>query len=217
MDHDKLLESLSPVNRLALAYAPRSTRLPLLALLTLDMRLAGIVRNSREPMLAQLRLTWWREQLSGDASRWPEGEPLLVALRSWEGQHSALIPLVDGWEAMTGAAPLPEEAFLKLADARGAVFAALAGDERAVGDATRMGRNWALADMSARLSHPEEQAMVTALVQAQDWRSARLPKRLRPLVVLHGLAAQGLRDGANGGKVSIFSLLGAMRRGLMGR
>lgn len=217
MDHDKLLESLGPVNRLALAYAPQSTRLPLLALLMLDMRLAGIVRNSREPMLAQLRLAWWREQLSGDTSRWPEGEPLLVALRSWDGAHSALIPLVEGWEAMTGTAPLPEEAFLKLADARGAAFAALADDDRVVDDATRLGRNWALADISGRLSHPDEQAMVMALAKAQDWRSARLPKRLRPLVVLHGLAARSLRDGSNGGRVSLFSLLAAIRMGLLGR
>lgn len=217
MDHDKLLESLGPVNRLALAYAPQSTRLPLLALLMLDMRLAGIVRNSREPMLAQLRLAWWREQLSGDTSRWPEGEPLLVALRSWDGGHSALIPLVEGWEAMTGTAPLPEEAFLKLADARGAAFAALAGDDRVVDDATRLGRNWALADISGRLSHPDEQAMVMALAKAQDWRSARLPKRLRPLVVLHGLAARSLRGGGNGGRVSLFSLLAAIRMGLLGR
>jgi len=60
VDHEELLDSLGPLNRLALAYAPQSTRLPLLALLALDMRLAGIVRNSREPMLAQLRLAWWR-------------------------------------------------------------------------------------------------------------------------------------------------------------
>lgn len=215
--HDQLLESLGPINRLALAYAPHSTRLPLLALLALDMRLAGIVRNSREPMLAQLRLAWWREQLASDASGWPEGEPLLVALRSWGGRHSALMPLVEGWEAMTGTAPLPEEAFLKLANARGAAFAALAGDPRAVEDATRLGRNWALEDIAGRLSHPDERTMVVALAKAQDWRSARLPKRLRPLVVLHGVAARSLRTGANGARVSMFSLLAAMRLGLLGR
>ena len=217
MDHEELLDSLGPLNRLALAYAPVSTRLPLLALLALDMRLAGIVRNSREPMLAQLRLSWWREQLSGDASRWPEGERLLVAIRSWKGRHAGLLPLVDGWEAMTGTAPLPEEAFLKLANARGAAFAALADDAAAVEDVTRFARNWALADISKRLSHPEEQALVLALAKAQNWRSARLPKQLRPLVVLHGLAARSLHAGTNDARLSPFSLLAIVRMGLLGR
>ena len=31
-------------------------------------------------LLAQLRLSWWREQLAGDAAAWPEGEPLLDAV-----------------------------------------------------------------------------------------------------------------------------------------
>ena len=217
MDHDKLLESLGPVNRLALAYAPAKARVQLVALLALDMRLAGIVRNSREPMLAQLRLAWWREQLAGDTARWPEGEPLLTALRSWEGRHAALMPLVEGWEAMTGTAPLPEEAFMKLANARGAAFAGLADDPAAAANAIRLGRNWALADISSRLSNAQERAMVLALAKAQDWRSAPLPRRLRPLVVLHGLAARSLRAGENGVRLSPFSLLAVIRLGLLGR
>lgn len=212
-----LLSPLSPVHRLALAYAPASTRMQLLALLALDARFAGIVRNSREPMLAQLRLSWWREQLSQDSSTWPEGEPLLVALRSWENRQGALLPLVDGWEVMTGTAPLAGEVFLELADGRGSAFAALAGDPAAAYEARRLGRNWALADIAGRLSNPEERAIVAALVQAQDWRPARLPRKLRPLIVLHGLAARSLRAGENGVRISPFSLLAVMRLGLLGR
>jgi 15-cis-phytoene synthase len=214
--YDQLLESLGPINRLALSYAPASSRVQLLGFLALDARLAGIVRNSREPMLAQLRLAWWREQLSGEASRWPEGEPLLVALRSWENRHGALLPLVDGWEAMTGDAPLAQEAFLQLADGRASAFAALVGPAFA-DEGKRLGRNWALADMSGRLTNPEERATVATLAKAQDWRPGRLPRALRPLVVLHGLAARSLRAGANGVRVSPFSLLAAVRLGLLGR
>ena len=116
-DSDSLLESLPPARRLALAYAPAAARLPLLAFLALDVRLAGIVRNSHEPMLAQLRLAWWREQLQRDGGAWPEGEPLLAALRSWDGRHDALVPLVDAWEGMTGAPPLDPAVFEALAQA----------------------------------------------------------------------------------------------------
>ena len=51
-----LLETLPLRQRLALAYGTGEGRLALLGLLALDQRLAGIVRNSREPSLAQLRL-----------------------------------------------------------------------------------------------------------------------------------------------------------------
>lgn len=217
MIENDFLPQLHPVTRLALAYAPRASRLQLVALMALDMRLAGIVRNSREPMLAQLRLAWWREQLRQDSTAWPEGEPLLAALRSWDGKHSELAPLVDGWEAMTGTAPLPKEAFLQLADARGTAFAALADGANNRAEAKRLGRNWALVDIAGRLTHPQERATVTELASAQDWRRARLPRELRPLVVLHGLAARSLRAGENSITASPGSLVTAMCLGLLGR
>src|ERR1700741_297330 len=95
---DSLLGALPPLHRLALAYAAGDARLPTLALLALDTRLAGIVRNSHEPSLAQLRLAWWREQLQVEAADWPRGEPLLAALKSWQGGHLSLVELVNGWE-----------------------------------------------------------------------------------------------------------------------
>lgn len=217
MAYEQLLESLGPVRRLALAYAPASIRVRFLALLALDARLATIVRNSREPMLAQLRLAWWREQLARDASTWPEGEPLLAALRSWENGHGALLPLVDGWEVMTGTPPLAGDVFLELAEARGSALAALADDPETAGEARRLGRNWALADIAGRLSNPQERDTVAALAKAQDWRWARLPRKLRPLAVLHGIAVRSLHAGENGVRVSPFSLLTAMRLGLLGR
>jgi phytoene synthase len=206
-----LLDAQPLVRRLALSYAPRETREPMLALLALDLRLAGIVRSSHEPMLAQLRLAWWREQLASDGAAWPAGEPLLVALRSWGGEHRALLPLADGWEGMTGPAPLPAAAFARLADARAAAFAALGGEA-----ALRPARNWALADIAAHLGNAEERATVLALTQAQDWRTPRLPRRLRPLAVLHALAARGLRRGLDSDRMTPGDLAAAMRVGLLG-
>lgn len=210
-----LIEKLPPRQRLALAYAPSRDRPKVLALLALDQRLAGIVRHSHEPMLAQLRLAWWREQLASDGKAWPSGEPLLALLRSWQGGHGVLGGLVDGWEAMIGAAPLPPTSFAGLAEARGAAFAAIANNSAAP-QALRLGRNWALADIAARLSHPQERQAALDLVHAQDWRGARLPRGLRPLAVLHGLAARDLRHGGNQDRVSPLALLAAMRIGMTG-
>lgn len=208
-----LVETLPLPRRLALAYAPASSRLALLALLAFDMRLAGIVRASHEPMLAQLRLAWWREQLASDGTGWPEGEPLLAALRSWEGRHGALLPLVDGWETMTGAAPLPADAFEALADARGKGFAALVQDPA---DARRMGRNWGLADIATHVSDPVEAETARTLALRQDWRPARLARALRPLAVLHVLARRGLRREAKTDRIGPADILAALRVGLTG-
>ena len=56
----ELLDTLAPMHRLALAYAPAEARPAWAGLLALDARLAGVVRAAREPVLGQLRLAWWR-------------------------------------------------------------------------------------------------------------------------------------------------------------
>jgi 15-cis-phytoene synthase len=197
---------------LALAYAPGSTREQTLALLALDQRLAGIVRHSHEPMLAQLRLAWWREQLKGDGAAWPEGEPLLAALRSWQGQHDGLAALVDGWEMLTGKAPLAAAALDGFADGRGDAFAALAGVTGARDDpgvVRKAGRAWALADLAINVADPEEKRVAAELAQAL--RSPRLSRSMRVLTVLEGLARRRLKG------LSAISLLATIRLGLLGR
>ena len=208
---DSLLEALPLLHRLALAYAPKHAREPTLALLALDQRLAGIVRNSHEPSLAQLRLAWWREQLMVDAAAWPRGEPLLAALQSWRGKHTALVELVNGWEMLTGAAPLPDADLIEFAGGRGEAFAALAevvGVDRE--PALYLGRQWALADLATNVANPEERAAAARLL-AEEGRTARVARALRPLTVLHGLAQRKQKG------QSAASLLTAMRLGLLGR
>lgn len=212
-----MIEQLPPLQRLALAYAPAQSRAALLALLALDGRLAQIVRASHEPMLAQLRLTWWREQLSLGAGERPSGEPLLGVLAAWPAPNTALGGLVDGWEAMIGQPPLGADAFRALAEARGHAFAALAGDDVTRETSLRMGRNWALADIAGKLSDAAERAVAAKLVSEQDWRWQRLPRNLRPLAVLHGLGARAVRSGRHLGDVNPGDLLVAMRIGLAGR
>lgn len=218
--HADLLAELPVLQRLALAYAPADVREPTLALLALDTRLAAILRAAREPMLAQLRLAWWREQLKVEPAAWPRGEPLLTVLRSWEGRRETLVALVDGWEAMTGEAPLPASALESLARARGDAFAALADlldagrDREAARD---LAIEWALGDLAAHLGNPEERRAADALARARPWRRARLSRKLRPLVVLHGLAARAAKRAGDDGARSPATLLAAVRLGLLGR
>ncbi|MGE4305368.1 MAG: hypothetical protein AB7E24_15210 [Novosphingobium sp.] len=214
-----LVASLPTASRLALAYAPAKARLQTLALFALDTRLAGLLRNSSEPMLAQLRLSWWRETLTRDENEWPEGEPLLAALRSWNGQHRSLSALVDGWEALTGTAPLPPGALREMAEGRAASFAALARSlalEQEAETASHLGRQWAAADLAMRLGHSQERSAATALVAEGKDRRPRVSRSLRPLLVLHGLAHRRLEKGDEAAALSPAAMLKAMRLGFLG-
>lgn len=210
--------AFSPLVRLSLAYATTASRAPLTLLFALDQRFAGIVRSSREPMLAQLRLTWWRERLSAGKGGEGGSDPLLALLARWPGPPDPLAALAVGWEAMTGAAPLPGSAFLELAEARAGAFAALAVEQKnAAGAARRMALGWSLLDIAAHLSDPREQESALALARAQDWQRQALPRGLRPLAVLHGLAARAIAMENPLQEPGPGSLVRAVRIGLLGR
>jgi phytoene synthase len=205
-----LLESLSAPQRLALAYAPRRARAAWLGFLVLDSRLAQIVRDAREPLLSQIRLAWWRERLQEPPDQRPRGEPLLAFLGDG---GDALVPLVDGWEALLGLAPLPRDSFSEFARARGR---ALGGLAVSLGlpprEAEALARRWALADLATRVSHPDERDHVMALIAAEAPPPGILPRAMRPLVVLHGLAQRRLA-----GKTGIGVMMAALRLGIFGR
>ena len=211
-----LLDAMPAPQRLALTYAPPRARAPWLALLALDARLALLVRGARDPLLGQIKLAWWRERLAEDAGRWPAGEPVLAALRAWNGGHTALVAMVDGWEELLGDAALPEAAITRHAAGRAASLTALAtvlghsAHEKAV---RAMGEEWALADFAAHAADPAHRDRAQTLALSGPWQSARLPRDLRPLAVLHALARRSLQDSRG----PLIDLAVAMRVGLLGR
>jgi phytoene synthase len=142
---------------LAVSYAQPSRRAALDALLALDDVLGATVRSTREPLLGQIRLTWWHDALLALDTRPPPAEPVLTTLaervlpRGVTGAR--LAALVDGWEALL-TDPLDEAAMRRFACARGAgLFAAAAAVLGAGGDPVETaGEGWALADLAANLS-----------------------------------------------------------------
>ena len=215
------IERLPTLQRLALAYAPRHAHTATLGLLLLDDRLGGIVRRASEPMLAQIKLAWWRDTLSRSPADWPKGEPLLALLRHWNGCAVRLGGLVDGWEmCISGEGDLDGQAIEGLAKARGAAFGSLAGllgHPEAARAALQMGGNWALADLAAHLPDPEDRKTARLLMAGAAWTQRHLPRAMRPLAVLHGLAARSARKGIGIDQLTAASLAPAMRIGLFGR
>jgi phytoene synthase len=187
--HD-LIDTLPPLERLAASYAPAATRPLWIGYFALEQRLADTARDGRDPIMVQLRLAWWRDRLGEDSAKWPKGEPLLAALGPWNPERAALVALVDGIEALHVGEKGPAERDV----ARVGIMAALARfSGGAGGDAVeRAAREW------------------TGLEPAPG-SAPRLPRAMRPLVLLRGLALRG-----EGGS-PFLRFLTALRLGLLGR
>lgn len=218
MDFSGLIAALPTEQRLALAYAGSPGRNVFLALLALDARLAAIVRRTSEPLLGQMQLAWWRDQLGLPAAARATGEPLLALTESWGDRSQVLGELVDGWEGLLGTDGLAAAEIEAHANARARVFAEAAkrlGAGACSAEASRAATNWALVDLAGRLGSADERSAALGLIAGRDWRACVLPRSLRPLAVLHGLARR--RRGQAELLDSPLALLAAIRLGLTGR
>ena len=180
-----------------LGYVPPRLRPAFAALLALDERLGSIVRTTREPIVGQMRLTWWFEALEALDAAAPAGEPVLAALVADVLPHGVtgrwLSDMIDGWEALLSPDPLDPEAIRLFARARGGtMFAALAHVLAGAGDAAviQAGEGWALADLALHLREPMQAALARRMAAESLERGfgRRWPPALRPIGMLALLA-----------------------------
>ncbi|MBJ7527586.1 MAG: squalene/phytoene synthase family protein [Sphingomonadaceae bacterium] len=179
MTSDPVL-ALAPPARLAIAYAPSGVRSAFALILHIDNRFAEILRNAREPMIAQIKMAWWREAFASAAEARPKGEPLLQALNEAGDRIplSALEALASAWEHLLGNERFSQEAIEAHAELRAeAIFATYAGWMGTVQDMRPIGRSWALEAL--RTAFPDRVADFNV-------PPAPLPKAraLRPLSIL---------------------------------
>jgi phytoene synthase len=176
---------------LALSYAPDRSRAAPSALFALDAALGNVLRTTREPLVGQMRLAWWREALQGlDASGAP-AEPVLQSLADavlpLGISGRALSGMVDAWEPLLsdiGIGSTDDHARL-----RGRALFAFAGLvlDAAPGDPVEeAGEGWALADLAANLSDP---ALAS---QAHERAAALLAHARRPRWSRNGRALGAL-------------------------
>lgn len=184
-------DGLDPIERLAVAYAPGPVRPAWRGFLAFDRRLADAAREGRDPIMIQLRLAWWRDRMAEPAARWPAGEPLLATLAAWDAERPALSAMVDGWEARN----VGSDGGAALRSARIAALEALA----------RMGG----ADDGAVLADVRRAA--SEWLDRGGAGTIRLPRAMRPLVVLRGMALRG----EEGPPLARF--LALLRLGMLGR
>lgn len=220
MERAELIEECPEVARIALASAGRHRDL-WLAAFALDGRIGRMVLGATEPMLGQIRLAWWRDQFGQPVATRPEGDPLLDLIgRSWEGRERALRELVDGWEALLSPRPLSEADCASFVAGRASLARALAesvGSPAAVSEAKRAGTLWGLADLAIHAQEAGERSAALDRAAEIARKNLRLPRTLRPLSVIGGLARRSLKSGGRpflGDRVSPFI---ALRLGLFGR
>lgn len=220
MDHgpsSDLVNDLPVVQRLALAYAPHSSRSGFAALFALDARLAQIVRARREVVLAQMRLAWWRDMLGKPSKDWPKGDVVLGVLREWV-RPEELVRLVDGWEALLSESLRPRE-IGTFAKGRAAALKALTAhhaievDDRQVESAAHY---WALGDLAANVGDAQEREAVLQVASNLPG-TIDLPRQLRPLRVLSGLARRALAKGGTPLMSGPADVGLAIRLGMFGR
>lgn len=202
---------LDPDRRLALAYAPARARPALEALWRLDVTFGAVLARGREPMVAQIRLAWWREALERLDTAAPPPEPVLQGLATHvlpAGVGGAeLAAMEEGWSVLLAEGPLDASALRAHGELRGGLL--FRHSARLLGGADEVepaGARWALIDLARRSARAEEAASAMEAAAAIT-REPLWAKRLRPLAMLSLLARRDLERG-----VGPFERQGAPRR-----
>ena len=177
-----------------MSYAPGRSRAALDALFGLDAALGNVLRTTREPLVGQMRLAWWREALQGLDATGAPAEPVLQSLTAavlpLGITGRALSEMVEAWEPLLddiGTGSIDDHARL-----RGRALFTMAGmavgaaPDDPVGDA---GEGWALADLAANLSDAALASQVreraaTMLTQSRRPRWSRRGRALGALALI---------------------------------
>ncbi|MDR6116331.1 MULTISPECIES: squalene/phytoene synthase family protein [unclassified Sphingomonas] len=194
------IEAVMREQALAVGYAPAAAREGFAALLDVDHQLASILQSTTEPMIGQMRLTWWYEALEKLDREPAPAHPVLQRLAASvlpAGVLGAdLAPMIEGWEALLDdGEALDDERVTRHAQARGGVLFASIGRLLGGEGWEPLGVAWAKADLAGHISDkPLADRMGAQALGELD--TALSPKRARGARGLSGLsvlAREGLR------------------------
>lgn len=191
-------EARDAERRLILSYATTAeARAGTAALLALDATLADVLRHVSEPMIAQMRLTWWHEAIAKLDTAPPPAQPVLQALSAdvvAQGvAGSDIAAMVEGWEALLDGDPAEPDVRRNFAVGRGGRLFALAARLTGGADVDAAGRGWALADLARSLS--DRKAAEAAIVEARTLLDQATARRwARSDRALGGLTHQAAMD-----------------------
>ncbi|HLG48075.1 MAG TPA: squalene/phytoene synthase family protein [Reyranella sp.] len=194
--HRYVLDEVRAADRdrfLATLFAPEPQRRGLMALLAFDHELSRTRTVTREPMLARIRLEWWREAVAEAAGEGrPRAQPIVESLSETVRRHALsqqrMVDLIDAREEEIDGALDVVSAGHSLADLQLAVLGVTDQPTRqaarAIGAAWLMGegpeRTALLAE--ARTHRPVDPAALPILLPAR-LLDRRWPAWQKPLVL----------------------------------
>ncbi|MDQ1231070.1 phytoene synthase [Sphingomonas sp. SORGH_AS 879] len=186
------IEAVMREQALAVGYAPASAREGFAALLDLDHQLASILQSTTEPMIGQMRLTWWYEALekldSEPAPAHPVLQRLAGAVLPGGVRGADLAPMIEGWEALLDdGEPLDDERIARHSEARGGVLFASVGRLLGQRGMEPLGMGWAKADLAQHVSDDATRARIGGMALS-ELDLALAPKSPKPIRTLTGLA-----------------------------
>lgn len=194
------IEAVMREQALAVGYTPASAREGFAALLDLDHQLASILQSTTEPMIGQMRLTWWYEVLEKldrePAPAHPVLQRLAVSVLPGGVRGADLAPMIEGWEALLDdGEPLDGERIARHAEARGGVLFVAIGRLLGAAGMGAIGMAWAKADLAAHLSDKAVAEMARRMASAEldALLAGKSPKAARGLTGLAVLARESLR------------------------
>lgn len=195
------IEAVMREQALAVGYAPASARDGFAALLDLDHQLASILQSTTEPMIGQMRLTWWFEALEKLDREAAPAHPVLQRLAASVlpgGVRGAdLAPMIEGWEALLDdGEPLDDERIGRHVEARGGVLFASVGRLLRQSGMMPLGAGWAKADLAQHVSDDATRMRIgaAALSDLDAILTSKSPKPVRGLSGLAVLARESLRQ-----------------------
>lgn len=193
-------DSLNPLHRLILSYAKAKDRQKFGFLFAFDNRLAEVIRSTSEPLIGQIRLTWWRDTLSKPESERPEGEPLIALFNILErnGHSSAsLLTMIDGWEILLEDFPWDDRQFETYASGRGTGYFGFGLNQNHLSEELAdISKIWALWDLAQHCSDQStrDQALQRCRVIVEDPKAAIFDRSGRPLSILCKLAMRDVKS-----------------------
>lgn len=190
---------LNPLHRLILSYANPENREKYRFLFAFDSRLAEVIRSTSEPLIGQMRLTWWRDILTKTAPDRPEGEPLVSFYNQLEDKgtiNTPLLKMIDGWEVLLEDFPWEDRQFDIYAQNRGTGYFEFVLDEPDLsGEKAELAKLWALWDFAIHCSDADMQGRAIQCCKNLmiDQEPPHFDRNGRPLSILCKLAMRDVK------------------------
>lgn len=185
---------------LALHYAPADARGDLALLFALDAKLADILRTTREPLIGEMRLVWWRDSLADLRAGDAPAEPLLRDLAASGLAPELMAAMAEGWAELLVPFPIEDDALAAFAAGRGGALFRAGGSRLGIETLEALdlaGRGWALVDFAFHCSDAEtgRRALAQASPLLDTAFVTHWPKAVRSLGMIAVLARRDVRAG----------------------